>query len=448
MTRSIPSLKRLLGKSAVASAANLCVMVGLFVRDAYVASVFGRSEVVDAYFLALMIPLMAVQLLGSGFQSSVVPAYVRVIALDDPLRKRRFVESLTLATLFVSALVALLIWALGSAGLALLGRADGGAESELTRQLLRVLLSLTILEGLSSLWAALLQAEDCVVEPILSRIAVPLGGALGMLLFAETWGIQALAWGTVAGYFVQLLWRGSNLVRAGISVVPRLHAASDDLRGVARQYFPVMLGGGIGAITNIVDNSMAALCSQPAAVSALNYGSRVSTVLTTAGSVAVSAAVLPYLSKLTAQRSYEELSRTIRLFVTFILLLGVPAACVILVFSENLVRLVFERGQFSVEDTQLVSQVQSMFALQIPVFVVGVFMARVISALGRNDVLLYITMGSVASNALLNYVLMQFLGVSGIALATSVVYLLSAICASAAAFALLREQRRASTSLG
>jgi putative peptidoglycan lipid II flippase len=438
----MPSLKRLLGKSAVASAANLCVMVGLFVRDAYVASVFGRSDAVDAYFLALMVPLMAVQLLGSGLQSSVVPAYTRVIALGDPLRKRRFVESLTLATLVVSVLIAFLSWALGSAGLALLGRADRAAASELTRQLLQVLLSITILEGVSSLWAALLQAEDCVVEPILSRIAVPLGGALGMVLVAGTWGIRALAWGTLAGYFVQLIWRGSSLLRAGMSVVPRLHAASDELRSVARQYFPVMLAGGIGAMTNVVDNSMAALCSQPAAVSALNYGSRVSTVLTTAGSVAVSAAVLPYLSKLTARGSYEELGRTIRVFVTTILLVGVPAAALIFVFSEELVRLVFERGQFSAGDTALVSGVQAMFALQIPVLVVGVFMARVISAFGRNDVLLYITMGSVVSNALLNYVLMQFLGVLGIALATSVVYLLSAICASAAAFTLLGEQRR------
>src|SRR6186713_485748 len=109
----MPSLKRLIGKSAAASVANLCVMVGLFVRDAYVASAFGRSEAVDAYYLALMIPLLAIQLLGSGLPSSVVPAYTRVIALGDPLGKRRFVESLTLVTLVLSVALAALIWALG-----------------------------------------------------------------------------------------------------------------------------------------------------------------------------------------------------------------------------------------------------------------------------------------------------------------------------------------------
>jgi putative peptidoglycan lipid II flippase len=417
-------------------------MLALFVRDVYVASVFGRSQEVDAYFLALMVPVLSVQLLGSGLQSSVVPAYTKVIATGDAARKRRFVESLTFATLLLSVGVVAFIWLVGSPGLRLLSKDHGVEQSTLTQHLLDVLLLLAVFEGVATLWAALLQAEDRLVEPIVSRIAVPGGAVLGMVLFARYWGVHALAWGTVAGYLVQLVWRGANLARAGGSIVPRWHPASAELRAVFRQYLPVMIGGGIGALSSAVDNSMAALSPEPAAVSALTYGSRLVTVLTTAGSVAVSAAVLPHLSRLAVENRYAEIRRLSRWFVCAILSVGVPAASLLIFFSDDLVRLIFERGQFSAGDTALVSKVQALFAMQVPVFVVGVFFARVISSMGRNDLLLYITIASVTSNALLNYVLMQFIGVAGIALSTSVVYLLTALCAGGAARFVLAERLR------
>jgi putative peptidoglycan lipid II flippase len=437
---STPALRRVIRKSAVASLANLLVMAGLCVRDVYVAAVFGRSPALDAYLLALMIPLLAVQMLGSGIQSSIVPAYTELLAARDAVRRRHFGESLTLAMLLGSSIAAALSWAAGVPGLAWLGRAEGHVTSELPAELLVVLLPLIILDGVATLWAALLQAEDRIVGPIVSRIAVPAGAIAMTAIFSPAMGIRALAWGMVFGYAAQLVWRGVSLVRSGGSVIPRAHALSQDLRAAGRQYLPVMLGGMIGALMNTVDNSMAVFANQPGAVSALNYGSRVVAVLTTAGTVAVSAAVLPYLSRLTVRRSFQQMRRAIRLFVGLILVIGMPATGLVVFFSDDLVRLLFERGEFSARDTLLVADVQRMYALQIPLFVAGVFLARVISSLGRNDLLLYISMGSVLLNAILDYILMGIWGVPGIALATSIVYLTSTLCAAVAVSLLLRQR--------
>jgi putative peptidoglycan lipid II flippase len=434
------ALKRLFLQSAAASIANLCVMGGLFLRDVYAAAVFGRSAAVDAYFLALMVPQMAVQMLGSGLQASIVPAYTRVAGLGDAPRKRRLVEALNSRLLLFSGAVAAVLWVLGGSGLAWLARVGERSSSELAEHLLWVLVPMTLLEVMGALWAAFLQAEDRVVEAIASRLAVPLGAVLAMLLFAHSAGIYALAWGTLCGSAAQLVWRGASLRRIGTSLRPRLHRGSEELRGVLRQYFPVMLGGAIGSLTNAVDNTMAALSREPAAVSALSYGSRVATVFTTAGTVAVSAAVLPYLSRLSAREDFAELRRTVRIVVSVILLVALPVTVLVLCFSEELVRLVFQRGQFNAADTLLVARVQRMFVLQVPVFVTSIFFVRVLSALRRNDVLLYIAIGGVLTNAVLDYVLMQWLGVAGIALATSLVYVGAALAGGSVVYSLLRER--------
>ncbi len=436
-------LKRLFLQSAAASVANLCVMGGLFARDVYAAAVFGRTPAVDAYFLALMVPQMAVQMVGSGVQSSVVPAYTKVVAFGDRVRTQRFVESLTARILMLSGVVAVLLWGLGGTTLEWLGRAGERTSSELAQRLLVVLVAMTVLEVVAALWAAFLQAEDRVVEATLSRIAVPLGGVLAMFLFAKSVGIYALAWGTLLGSTGQLVWRGLSLKRSGQSLVPRFHPVSAELRSVVRQYLPVMLGGAIGSLTTAVDNTMAALSGESSAVSALNYGSRVCTVLTTAGTVAVTTAVLPYLSRLSARGNFDEIGRTIRVFVSVILLATLPVTALVLYFSEDLVRLLFERGQFGAQDTVLVARVQQMIVLQVPVFITGMFLVRVISALGRNEFSLLITFGSVILNALLDYVLMRVLGVAGIALATSIVYVLATSSAGVIVYVLLRAQRHA-----
>jgi putative peptidoglycan lipid II flippase len=163
-------------------------------------------------------------------------------------------------------------------------------------------------------------------------------------------------------------------------------------------------------------------------------------VLTTARTDAVSAAVLPYLSRLSAREDFAELRRTVRIVVSVILLVALPVSVLVLCFSEELVRLVFQRGQFNAADTLLVARVQRMFVLQVPVFVSSIFFVRVLSALRRNDVLLYIAIGGVLTNAVLDYVLMQWLGVAGIALATSLVYVAAALAGGSVVYFLLRER--------
>jgi putative peptidoglycan lipid II flippase len=105
------------------------------------------------------------------------------------------------------------------------------------------------------------------------------------------------------------------------------------------------------------------------------------------------------------------------------LLAAIPLAGILYLFSDQIVTLFFQRGAFTERDAMLVAQVQALYGLQIPFYILGILYARLLSSLGANRVLMWSTAITFPVNAVLDVVLARFLGVAGIALATTVMYI-------------------------
>ena len=86
-------------------------------------------------------------------------------------------------------------------------------------------------------------------------------------------------------------------------------------------------------------------------------------------SVAVATVIFPTLSRYAARRDFDDLRRTMANGMRMILLVLVPAAAAILVLSEPMIRLVYQRGEFSPEQTPLVAD--------------GALLVRVLAAVQR-----------------------------------------------------------------
>jgi putative peptidoglycan lipid II flippase len=87
--------------------------------------------------------------------------------------------------------------------------------------------------------------------------------------------------------------------------------------------------------------------------------------------------------------------------------------------------LLFQRGAFGAADTIVVGRVQAFLALQIPFYLLSAMGVRVLSALKRNSLIMWVSGVSTTLNIILNWILMKYAGVAGIALSTSLVYLVS-----------------------
>jgi putative peptidoglycan lipid II flippase len=134
---------------------------------------------------------------------------------------------------------------------------------------------------------------------------------------------------------------------------------------------------------------------------------------------AISTAIVPYLSRMIAHRDWSACRHTLRTWVRLTALISVPIAALLFAGARPLVRVALEHGHFGPRDTAVVASVLAMYAIQIPFFVASRVYYRFLVAMCRTDLILYCGVLNLALDVVLNLVLMRWLGVAGIALATS-----------------------------
>jgi putative peptidoglycan lipid II flippase len=208
---------------------------------------------------------------------------------------------------------------------------------------------------------------------------------------------------------------------------------------VGRQYLPVLLAGMLMSSSIVIDQAMAASLGS-GDVSVLNYGGKVVAVVIAVVAVSMSTVLFPRFAHLIAAGQLREFMRTFTLYASGIVVLSIPGIVTLEVLSEPLVRLLFERGEFTSEATVEVSRVQMWLLLQIPFYVVVMLGARVLSALDANASVLRISALNVGINVLANYLLMRQFGVTGIAMATPLVFLVAMLATLLAIRARIHEK--------
>ena len=172
------------------------------------------------------------------------------------------------------------------------------------------------------------------------------------------------------------------------------------------------------------DQAMAAPLGE-GALSALNYGNKLTALATALGATSLGTTILPHLAHMAQAGQWSALRHTLRTFVRYTLLATLIACLLGIAGSQWIVHLLFERGQFSPDNTQLVAAVQRWSLLQVPMYIVGVVGVRMLSALEQNQLLLRIGLMNVVTNFALDWLLRAWLGLPGIAAASAGVYLIS-----------------------
>jgi putative peptidoglycan lipid II flippase len=332
--------------------------------------------------------------------------------------------TVSLASIGLLALALGLLALLTPICLPLLSMGFGPDARELSLRLSYLVLPCVLLSGAATLWSAVLNAHDQFAIAEISEVAVPLCMIFGVVLGGVRYGVYSLAIGYVIGYALQLTLLTVSLWKKRLLIVPRWYGWDADVRLVVSQYLPVLGGGLLLGTAPLIDQAMAASLGA-GSVASLGYGTKVVGLVLMVGSISVSRAVLPAFSRMVAAWDYGAVRQTLRLYTRLILIVGVPVTIGLIIVSEPTTRLIFERGAFTAEDTGRVAVIQTMSALQIPFYILAMLYVRLISAIRANHILLIGTAISFVINLSMDYYLKEVMGVAGIALSTTLVYVVS-----------------------
>ncbi len=418
--------RQIFGAAVTVGVVTFFVSCAVILKDLLVAYRFGTSDEMDAFLIAWLIPAFASTVVAEPFTAALIPTYVQIRAARRSDDAAGMFQVVLGRSLLVFIAVTILLAAISPWALAWVGGRFSPQKMALTQTLFLLLLPCLALNGIATIWSAALNAGERFALASLAPIAVPIGAMLGLYLFSERWGMVAVAVGTTVGYLLKCVTLAPAVQQRVGRWRPRWYGYQAELGAVRRQYLITVCGALLMASTLIVDQTMGA--QLPAgSVASLTYGMKIVTFLLGLASVALGTAVLPHLSSMVARSDWPAVRRTIGTYTRILLIVGSMAALILFVTSGALVDVIYQRGAFTKADSLAVSRILSMFALQVPFFLVGTLFVRLAFALQRSKVLLWGALISVPLNIVLNWVFMKRFGAAGIALSTSCVYLVSAV---------------------
>ena len=387
-------------------------------KEIAVAGAFGRSDAMDAFLAAALIPGLLVNLISESMNQALVPTLIRVREQEGHERAQQLLSSSMLWMCMLLGAASALMALTARGFFPLIASQFSPAKLDLSIRIFYGLLPVVLITGIATNCTAVLNTFDRFALPALAPVVIPLAIIVGALTLSGRFGIWAMVYSTLAGSLMQALVVEGMMEAHGYSLRLRWHGMTEAAREVAQQYGPVLLSGVVASGGLLVDQSMAAML--PAgSVSALVYGNRLVGVVVTLLAGAVSTAVTPYFSRMIAQRDWAGCRRTIRFWVRITALVSVPLAALLIVASHFVVRVAFEHGAFGPRDTLVVAPVMAMYTIQIPFIVSSRVFYRFIIAMRRTDLALYCGILNLVLDIALNLVLMRWFGVAGIALATS-----------------------------
>ncbi len=423
--------RRILRATLIVALLTLFVRAFGVIKEPVTAAFFGTSGEMDAFLIAFLLPNFLINITSSAFSSAFIPAYFQEAERRGEKAAEDFLAGALTLSLTLLSLGALLVLLGAPLFLPALGSELSPEQIELSGKLLFILLPSLVVKGASTLWASILNSRERFAVAALVPASIPICVLAAIFAWGRELGVVSLAAGTLAGYVLEALLLMGALKRRGIAVRPRLRPLDAPMRAALGQYAPILAGAAVVSGATLVDQGMAASLGQ-GQVSSLHYGLKLPAVIAGIAATGLGTAILPYFSRLSAAGDQRGMRQTLATWIRRVLLFSLPCTAVLFYYTEDLVRLLYERGRFTASDTGLVSDVMRMYVLYVPTFLLGTVLARFLSALRRNGVLMQAAALSLPLNAFLNYVLMQRIGLKGIALSTSIIYLVTLLYTGAA----------------
>jgi putative peptidoglycan lipid II flippase len=403
-----------------------------FIRDILIASIMGAGPIADAFYVAFRLPNFCRRLFAEGaFNAAFVPTFTRVLNQQGKIQAHVYAEQI-LTILTFSLLILVLVVELTIPWLMFIiapGFKATPERFELVISFTRITFPYILCVSLVALLTAILNCFSRFTAgaaiPILLNIVMIIFIAVLTPWFATSG--HTLSWGVISAGLLQLGLAIFVIRRFGFGLKFRKPELSEPVRRLLRLMLPASLAAGVIQVNMLIGITFLSFLPS-GAISYFFYADRLNQLPLSLVAVAVSTALLPTLSQKLALNHTESALNIQNRCLEFAFLLILPATLALLILSEPIITVLFERGAFGRIEVEETAKVLSIFALGLPAYVIVKILSTSFFARHDTKTPLYAAIFAVVVNILLNLVLINSLKHVGIALATSLASWLNAGC--------------------
>ncbi|MFD0961665.1 murein biosynthesis integral membrane protein MurJ [Paenibacillus chungangensis] len=405
-----------------------------FGREISLSYIYGATSISDAYLISVNIPNLVFGILSAGIISSYIPMYTEIELTNGRESANRFTSNLinvmfvvctilvTTSILYTEEIVSLL--------------APGFNQQTLVQAtvLTKVTIFAIYVNGIVAIMSGFLQVNDrhniTVLNGLILNVVIILTIVISPML-----DFKVLAYGFLLGILSKILIMIPSIRREGYNHQVYLKPFNPELKKMLFTAIPVIIGTSVNQLNMLVDKNIASRLGE-GGISALNYASRLNELVQGVLILPVVLVLFPMLSKLTIGGEIVGFKKIVSKTIIGISALVVPISFGSMLFSEELTSLLFDRGAFDQRAVIMTSSALFFYSIGMIGFGFRELLARAFYSLQDTKTPMINAVIGVVVNIILNIVLSKFLGLGGLALATSI----SAIFTSVLLFGSLKKK--------
>jgi len=392
-----------------------------FFKEMEVGRSFGLSELIDTFLIASLIPGFINNVFMSSFQNVFIPNYIAEKKVSSSIGS--FQSACVIITLGLGIVLSIVAYFFATFFLEDIFGGHTLKYYDLIRDQLYIMLPCILFWSLSSLLGGLLEVNGLFsfssIYPIITSLVV----LMFLFFFKNEFGYKVLALGMVVGSFIEFIYLLVVSIFKKTLKLSRPNFVSNNIVLLYRQ-LPSKIGSGFLTGTTGFVNQFFAAQLVVGSIAALNYGMKIPAFLASILIISIGNVILPYFSDLVHEnrvKAYDILYKSI----LYVFVLSLCIGCVIFFFSEEIISILFEIGNFSYNDTLVVSKIQKILLVYVPFYICSIIIIKFLTSINKNAYMVYASILNLVLNLVLNYYFARMYSVDGLAIATTIIYVIN-----------------------
>lgn len=389
-----------------------------FARDMVTTAYFGRTMANDAYVSAYSLFYLPVLLFNSCISATLIPLYVEEREHNSLAHSNHFASNsinlFALASLVVSALMLVLSKPL----VHLVYQGFDAEKIALTARLTRIMVLALVFNVTSISLASLLNAMEKYIAAQLTGFPLSFCVIGASVFFANTYGIEAVAWGVFAANVLQFLVL-IPFLKGWFHYSPVMDFSDKRFHRLMVLALPAMFSMGISELNHMIDHALASGLPE-GTLTSMTSAYRLVTFLQGVLIVPLTTIMFSKMSRHVAENDERGALRMLLDSLLLLALVVLPVVVIGVVLCQDVIKFAYMRGKFTLEDVQATAGVLAFYVVGVPAFGMRDFLSRMFHAMKDTKRPFYVACVVVAVNVVLNVILRKFMGANGLAFATSI----------------------------
>jgi len=390
-----------------------------FFRDITLSYFYGASNISDAYIISLSIPMTIFGFIGAGITTVYMPLYSKIELNEGKSNSNKFTNNLINILVLLSTIIIVLIIIFTETLVKIFASGFNGHTFVMAVNFTRICSISICITAIIYIYTGYLQLKNNYI--IAALVGIPFNIFLILsIYFSYKQNIaEILSIGYVVAVISQFVLLVPFVRKNGLQYDFIFNLKDENIKKFIKLSIPTMIGVSVYQVDSIIDKALASTIVD-GGVSALNYAYKLIFFVFGIIVLSISTMLYPLLSKMAAENNMNGLKKAISEAISGINLIVIPVTIGAMVFSEPVVKILFERGEFDSQATKMTSDALFYYSIGMVGFGLREVLSKAFYSLQDTKTPMRNAIIAIISNIILNIFLSKYMGINGLAFATSI----------------------------